>query len=79
MQAAEIKEYLGMLVDLEKQVYTQNQLIWSLKNDISSMSGKPVHYELPEKEECMTWGQWLGCSIPLAALMITGVVSFLFF
>lgn len=79
MQVAEIKEYLGMLVDLEKQVYTQNQLIRSLKNNISSMSGKPVCYELPEKEECMTWGQWLGCSIPLAALMITGVVSFLFF
>lgn len=79
MQAAEIKEYLGMLVDLEKQVYTQNQLIWSLKNDISSMSGKPVRYELPEKEECMTWGQWLGCSIPFAALILIGFALFLFF
>ena len=78
MQAAEIKEYLGMLVDLEKQVYTQNQLIRSLKNNISSMSGKPVRYELPEKEKCKTWGRWLGCSIPFAALMLGSVCLFLF-
>ena len=78
MQVAEIKEYLGMLVDLEKQVYTQNQLIRSLKNDISSMSGKPVRYELPEKEKCKTWGNGSDAAFRLRRLFLWRLFSFCF-
>lgn len=44
MQTAELKEYLGMCVDLEKQVYTQDRMVATLKNSISSMNGEKTVY-----------------------------------
>lgn len=35
MTAAEIKEYLGMCIELEKEVYTQNRAIAQLRYNIS--------------------------------------------
>ena len=48
MTAAEIKEYLGMVVDLEKEVYTQNRVIVSLEQKLAALPGyrqytKPVY------------------------------------
>ena len=48
MTAAEIKEYLGMVVELEKEVYTQNGVIASLEYKLVCMPGyhqyeKPVY------------------------------------
>ena len=48
MTAAEIKEYLGMVVELEKEVYTQNRVIASLAYKLSALPGyrqytKPVY------------------------------------
>lgn len=50
MQTAELKEYLGMCVDLEKQVYTQDRMVATLKNSISSMNGEKTVYQVPEEE-----------------------------
>lgn len=48
MTAAAIKEYLGMVVELEKEVYTQNGVIASLEYKLSTLPGyrqytKPVY------------------------------------
>lgn len=48
MTAAAIKEYLGMVVELEKEVYTQNGVIASLEYKLSALPGyrqytKPVY------------------------------------
>ena len=48
MTAAEIKEYLCMVVELEKEVYTQNRVIASLAYKLSALPGyrqytKPVY------------------------------------
>ena len=48
MTAAEIKEYLGMVVELENEVYTQNRVIASLAYKLSALPGyrqytKPVY------------------------------------
>ena len=51
MTAAAIKEYLGMVVDLEKEVYTQNGVIASLEEKLSYLPDarrykKPVYSEI---------------------------------
>ena len=37
MNAAAIKEHLSMLMDLEKEIYTQNQVIASLEYKLSGL------------------------------------------
>lgn len=42
MTAAEIKDYLGMCIDLEKDVYTQNRAIAQLRYKISLLGVRQV-------------------------------------
>lgn len=50
MNAAAIKEHLSMLMDLEKEIYTQNQVIASLEYKLSGLPDyrqyvKPVYQQ----------------------------------
>ena len=72
MTAAAIKEYLGMVVDLEKEVYTQNRLIASLEYKLSALPGyrqykKPVYQKLSPGYRDDTAGM-------VAALCLSGAV-----
>lgn len=70
MQNAELKEYLGMCVDLEKQVYTQDRMVATLKNSISSMNGEKTVYQVPEEEiNDQTWGKWFLHSLPFIVIV----------
>lgn len=55
MKTAEIKEYLGMVVDLEKQIYMQNRMITTMQNSINKL-GKRKSFEKPQKPELDTAG-----------------------
>ena len=48
MNSEQIKEYLGIVVDMEKNVYLQNQAVMRLKGEINSL-GIPRHFEEPQK------------------------------
>ena len=48
MNSEQIKEYLGIVVDMEKNVYLQNQAVMRLKSEINSL-GIPRHFEEPQK------------------------------
>lgn len=50
MQTAELREYLGMVVDLEKEVYTQNQMMAKLQENINNL-GHPRQFWAPEKKK----------------------------
>ena len=74
MQTAQLKEYLGMLVDLEKQVYTQDRMIATLKSSISSMTGEKTVYEMPEEEvNDQTWGKWFLHSLPFLVMVVLSI------
>ena len=47
MNSEQIKEYLGIVVDMEKNVYLQNQAVMRLKGEINSL-GIPRHFEEPQ-------------------------------
>lgn len=47
MTAAEIKEYLGMCVDVEKEIYTQDCVAANMKNRINQL-GRKKNYAEPE-------------------------------
>lgn len=46
METDDLKEYLGIIVDLEKNVYLQNQLIEGMQNRISKL-GIPKTFDFP--------------------------------
>ena len=74
MQTAELKEYLGMCVDLEKQVYTQDRMVATLKNSISSMNGEKTVYQVPEEEiNDQTWGKWFLHSLPFIVIIAVSI------
>lgn len=81
MTAAEIKEYLGMCIGLEKETYTQGRAIAQLKYQISLLGNycqlyepqykKPLYSETKEKGELCIIG-----SVFLGALgLLTGILS----
>ena len=76
MQTAELKEYLGMCVDLEKQVYTQDRMVATLKNSISSMNGEKTVYQVPEEEiNDQTWGKWFLHSLPFIVIVAIAIYA----
>lgn len=80
MQTAELKEYLGMCVDLEKQVYTQDRMVATLKNNISSMNGEKTVYQVPEEEiNDQTWGKWFLHSLPFIVIVAIGIYVGIYF
>ncbi len=42
----QLKEYLGMIVDMEQNIYLQNQLIQQLRQKINGL-GQAQHFEKP--------------------------------
>ena len=80
MQTAELKEYLGMCVDLEKQVYTQDRMVATLKNSISSMNGEKTVYQVPEEEiNDQTWGKWFLNSLPFIVIVAIDIYCGFYF
>ena len=63
MNAAAIKEHLKMLMELEKEVYTQNQVIASLEYKLSGLPDyrqyvKPVHKARLYRSKLQLPNQW---------------------
>ena len=56
MNAAAIKEHLKMLMELEKEVYTQNQVIASLEYQLARCS--PVHKARLYRSKLQLPNQW---------------------
>lgn len=48
MDTADLKEYLGIVVDMEKNIYLQQKIVTKLENEINSL-GKPATFYPPSK------------------------------
>ena len=55
MELVQLKEYLEIVIDMEKNIYLQNQVIDQLQNEISSL-GKPKIFSKPDEPKKYTSG-----------------------
>lgn len=69
MTAAEVKEYLGMAVELEKQVYLQNETIRELETRIQTLTNRLRHTEPLEPERRRNW-HLFGVSLVVGAVVL---------
>ena len=61
MNAAAIKEHLKMLMELEKEVYTQNQVIASLEYQLSCLPD--AHPSIPKQTPTTKSVDLHGCAL----------------